>query len=463
MINAMPKDFSIYDTEFTSSAGVGGRISSPKLRKSLEMAEDFTGLEQDTKRYDLLVLVKRVGKAAGFTARMTELLDYYMAFTRDVDWEQGSRPIVYQSLAKTALDLGVSERQVQRLEQLLFEAGALTWNDSGNHRRYGQRDPQSGKILYAFGVDLTPLAYLQSALQAKLEEKQLYDQAWLKTKRDISGARRSIKALIAELELEEQGTQDYDSAYKRICQPIRTYMDLQSLRELLGKHKELLNTLYDAINTHKEQEVTDSNDSRMASKASCKDDIEVINYNTSTHKLINKLNTPISDSSCSDKRNSFQEQVTDDGEPKMQSYEGSERPEKAKVLYGSKEHDKEALILNTGLQHITLKQALNACSDRFRAQIPLKDNALSWDDMIETAYKLKSELHVSQKSWAQACELLGRTGAAICLLLTDQATIREENRVLKPGAYFNAMINRARAGDLHLHNSIFGLLERDQA
>ena len=47
---------------------------------------------------------------------MIQLLDYYFAFTRDADWEQGSRPVVYQSLAKTALDLSVTERQVQRLE-----------------------------------------------------------------------------------------------------------------------------------------------------------------------------------------------------------------------------------------------------------------------------------------------------------------------------------------------------------
>ena len=116
--------------------GRGGRISSPELRHSLTQSENFTGLEQDVNRYDLLLLVKRIGKGAGFSAKMIHLLDYYMAFTRDIDWEQGSSPIIYQSLSKTALDMGVSERQVQRLEQSLFEAGALTWHDSGNHRRY---------------------------------------------------------------------------------------------------------------------------------------------------------------------------------------------------------------------------------------------------------------------------------------------------------------------------------------
>ena len=95
----------------------GGRISSSSHRKSYSQVEDFTGLEDNVNRYDLLLLVKRMGKKAGFTPRMINLLDYYMAFTRECDWEQGSTPIIYQSLAKTALDMGVTERQIQRLEQ----------------------------------------------------------------------------------------------------------------------------------------------------------------------------------------------------------------------------------------------------------------------------------------------------------------------------------------------------------
>ena len=143
--------------------GRGGRSSSPLHRRAQELVQEFTGLEADVNRYDLLLLVKRIGKQAGFTPRMIALLDYYMAFTKDYDWKQGSSPVVYQSLSKTALDLGISERQVQRLEQSLFETGALTWNDSGNHRRYGKRD-DSGRIMYAYGVDLTPLAFLKASL-----------------------------------------------------------------------------------------------------------------------------------------------------------------------------------------------------------------------------------------------------------------------------------------------------------
>jgi hypothetical protein len=111
---------------------------------------------------------------------------------------------------------------------------------------------------------------------------------------------------------------------------------------------------------------------------------------------------------------------------------------------------------------VTLKQALNAASGRFREHLPLNSAALSWTDMAEAAWKLRPELHISQQNWAEACQLLGRTGATVCLILTDQAAQRDKDRVMKPGAYFRAMINKARIGELHLHKSIFGILKREE-
>ncbi len=87
---------------------------------------------------------------------------------------------------------------------------------------------------------------------------------------------------------------------------------------------------------------------------------------------------------------------------------------------------------------------------------------MNWNDVIEAAYQLRPDLNISQQSWGEACELLGRAGAAICVLITDQATLRGDNRVTLPAAYFRSLCNKARAGELRLHNSIFGLLSRDQ-
>lgn len=367
-------------------------------------------------RYDLLLLVKKAGRAAGFTARMIQLLDYYLAFTRDQDWQRGSSPLVYQSLAKTALDLGVSERQIQRLEQSLFEVGALTFKDSGNHRRYGQRCAKSGRILYAYGIDLSPLASLKDELEAKLHEKELRDQAWLETKRQISAIRREICSLLAEMEagaIRAEWLDDAISRYAAVAVAIRTYMGLGELRDLLAKTEDLLIW--------------------MSEKGSSRDDNNVVHYNPSTQ---------ISKKESVGAANGFRESVADSNSRPVQV------PAKGREF-------------GTGIQHLRPKQVLNAASSRFLAHVPMHSRALEWGDLVQAAYKLKPELDISQASWGEACHTLGREGAAVCLLLTDHAMFRQENPVQKPGAYFRAMFKRARTSELNLHGAVFGLLKME--
>jgi len=445
----------------------GGRIASPKLRQSLEQCEDFAGLEENTNRYDLLLLVKRAGKSAGFSPRMIALLDYYMSFTRDIDWEEGSRPIVFQSLAKTALDMGVSERQIQILEKQLFEVGALTWHDSGNHRRFGQRCDETGQILFAYGVELTPLAYLKAELQDKLHEKQLYDKAWMETKRQISYYRRQIRAILLEAEngageseagftLDQAELIDFCGRYEQIAVSIRTYMDLMTLRELLDKHKDLHDMLSAKVAEHDQEALKSANNTKLSEKDSSKDDSNDVHYKYTKQKQLNKLSTSRTSP------NFLQEGVGDPSQRQLDigtSGEGSKRPSKQQ---GREEESsqEQSTILSTGLQHITLKQLLNISSDRLKAQLPVEPRPMNASDFVEAAYRLNRTLGISQNSWGHACMTLSRIGAAVCVILTDQANLREENRVMKPGAYFNTMVNRAKTGDLKLHKSVMGMIRR---
>jgi replication initiation protein RepC len=406
----------------------GGRVSSPAYRQSLTCSDDFTGLEEGIDRYELLLLVKRVGKTAGFTPRMMQLLDYYFAFTREIDWEQGSRPIVYQSLSRTALDLGVSERQVQKLEKGLFELGACTWSDSGNHKRYGQRDQQTGRILYAYGVDLTPLAYLREKLQDMLQEKQLHDQAWLACKREISFHRRQIRSLLLEWQLEEGGfvsLNEYEKRYEKIAIQLRTHLDLETMRTLLARHQSLHNAILEAMGVGEAKTLEAIPRRSIAEKTdegTCTSEPEFAHYKYTTLKIKK-------DSSRAD--------------------EG---------LQGSVAAPPEASdpVTSSGLAHISLGMAIAAASERLQQLLPPEP---TWPDLIEAAYRLRTPLGISQASWGEACEVLGRTGAALCLLVTDRATERTENAVEKPAAYFRGMVNKSKGAELRLHNSVFGLLK----
>jgi len=406
-------------------------LSSPAYRHSLNQCDVFTGLEADTNRYELLLLVKRIGKTAGFTPRMIELLDYYIAYTRDQDWEQGNRPIVYQSLSRTALSMGVSERQIQKLERRLFEIGAITWSSSGNHKRYGSRDPETGRILFAYGVDLTPLAYLRSKLEGQLQEKQLYDQAWITTRREISSCRGLIRSLI--LEIQEQGidqrtTQSLENDYQAIAYQLRTHIDLADMRSLLDRHKTLYSRLLDfvAVDTlEPEQHTKQSNLAKETSERTVRSEPKVrpLQLLQSSKKIIT-------------------------GSPPDLARQKS-------VVEPAKLNRKEQREPSP----ITPKQILLASSDRFRSHLPLEPRPLNWSDIHEAAYRLRAELFISQRSWQEACQVLGRTEAALCVLVTDQGQDRPENPVVRPAAYFGGMIKKARAGELNLQKSVFGLLE----
>ena len=375
----------------------GARFSTLALRDSVQKSKDFNGLEHSTNRYDLLLLVKRAGKNAGFSPRMIMLLDYYMSFTRDIDWEEGSSPVIYQSLSKTALDMGVTERQIQKLERALFDAGALTWHDSGNHKRYGKRDSKSGRILYAYGADLTPLAYLKPHLENIVHEKKLYDKAWMETKRQISWYRSQLRGVIGELATSSQDCTTLQKSYDDIAVQIRTNMDLSKLRALLAEHKALYTESVKLLERHEKTE-----------KQTCKSEKKFVHIESTINQQSDKSAASSSDTG---------------------------------------DHDDQ----------ISVSQAIDASSDSLRAYIDPTIKP-SWNNYIDAAFRMREELDINQKSWARACSSLGRVGASLCVTLTDQARQRENNPVINTGGYFNALLNKAEIGELHLKPSLYHYL-----
>lgn len=416
----------------------GGRRSSPKFRETIAIAEDFSGLPAGVTHFDLLKLVKRAGREVGFTSKMIELLEYYILFTRPQDWEEGAQPIVYQSLYKTALHFGVGDRQIQKIEQALFDAGALTWNDSGNHKRYGVR-AETGEILYAYGVDLSPLAHLRPVLEKKMHEKQMRDAAWMETKRKISAYRARIRTLLSEIVTDyPDDTRPLQVHYDEIALPIRAYMHLENLLEMSRQHESLLNEAQSLV-----ERLSDSGKvCELSQECSSTDATDGVHKYSTTNSSSNKLDT----SSHSDI--SFQESVADRSEAKGKDPAcGKVRQEEGS---GAK------------YPEVTFKQILNAASPRFLDKMPMEPRPMNEGDFVEAAYRLLPDLGIHKSAWGEACANIGRLGAAMCVLIIDQKQDLPENRVRNPGGYLRAMVQRAKTSELNLHGSIFGLLKRGE-
>ena len=173
-----------------------------------EAAGRFNGLPQGLTRLGLLSLVKRNRAWIGLTRGQTNHLQFLILRTWDQDWEAGERPVVWLSVNSTARQRDLSERQVQRHERALNDAGALTWNDSGNHRRYGWRNGD-GRIVEARGVDLSPLGAMAPELLTADRRRRAEDAAWDRERRCASALKRSVRAMLASAVRE--GLADFDS------------------------------------------------------------------------------------------------------------------------------------------------------------------------------------------------------------------------------------------------------------
>jgi hypothetical protein len=151
------------------------------------VADRFEGLPTGTTRWGLVALLRQASAQIGLSARELTYLEDLVADTYDVDWTAGSEPVVTTPVYELAERLGVSERQVRNIERALVEKRLLCWRDSGNHTRKGRRDA-AGRIVFAYGVSLAPLA-------ARAEEIRLTAQRAQQEASERRRARHRIQAL----------------------------------------------------------------------------------------------------------------------------------------------------------------------------------------------------------------------------------------------------------------------------
>ena len=425
----------------------GGRVSSPKFRGLAQISEDFDGLPEGVTHLDLLYLVKDIGRRVGFTPAMVSLLEYYVRFTRESDWQEGGRPIVYQSQAKTARHFDVSERQIQRLETALFDLGALTWDTAGNNKRFGVRS-ESGELLYASGVDLAPLAALRAKLEAKKKDVALEDAAWFETKRQISWYRSRIRSLIAEASEcpgLERVAAEADHAYQGIDGHIRVGKDLAFLRDLLKAHLEVYNMLSTAIEAHTPASANCELNSELTEKESSTGAENVAHsYSTNKTQFLKRNTSSLPDTKASEGSVA----ASSDAESKHSTSGQAYREEWMAALAAEK-------------ARISWKQVLAACSDRFKEHFPMTGRPLGWPDIVDAAYDLLQPLGISRSAWLEACMVMGRDGAALSIMIIDRKMQDAPNSIKNAGGYLRAMTKKAKDGKLNLHGSVFGLLKRE--
>ena len=111
------------------------------------------------------------------------------------------------------------------------------------------------------------------------------------------------------------------------------------------------------------------------------------------------------------------------------------------------------------LRHITLDMLAAALPFDWRVCIE-KNGPLSWASLVATAYGRAAEIGVTDAVWAEAQSELGRTGAAVLVLLADADSAERRGTIRCPAAWVRAMTARAETQPLRLRRNVFGLLHR---
>jgi replication initiation protein RepC len=381
-------------------------------------ASSFAGLPNGvTVHGQLLAAFKAAAPRLGLSTRLVHTVDWLFKFTQPQDWEGGARPVVWPSALLQQEALGLSETQTKRLNRCLIEAGLVTMRDSPNGKRYGKRDPK-GRIMEAYGFDLSPLAARHGEFVRLAEEGRAEREAMGRLRRRATIARKGIVQILEtahdyDLRGEEWATLESDAqaivqALKRVERPDEMEVGVASLEQRQRKGRAHLEALLKDV---------------KKTPSGVENEPHQYTYNPKLYPLKDTVIAPKTSSGA--------------GEPSVSQPskpEHRQRPEK-------------------GMVHGVRPDELVRLAPRLRSYLHRPNP--TWPEIIDAADWLRHDLDVSKSLWGDACLTLGRDLAAVALAVVS--TKEPEHFRTTPGGYFHGMVQKAKAGELHLERTVWAL------
>jgi replication initiation protein RepC len=401
----------------------GFRRLTPGLLRVDRAAANFAGLPDGvTAHGQLLAAFKAAAPRLGLSTRLVHAVDWLFRFTQPQDWERGGRPIVWPSALLQQEALGLSESQAKRLNRCLIEAGLVTMKDSPNGKRYGKRDAK-GRIVEAYGFDLAPIAARHAEFRQLAEEGRAEREALGRLRRRSTIARKGIVQILETardyaFDGEEWATLERDAraiarALKSVDRPDEMEAGVLSLEQRQRKGRE-----------HLEMLLKDVNKNPLGSENA----LHQYTYKPNPHP---QADTVITSEASSE--------IAEASVPPSQAPERRETPEKGKVH---------------GIRPDELVKLAPRLKPYLRRPNP------TWPEIIDAADWLRHDLDVSKPLWSDACLTMGRDLAAVALAVVS--TKEPEHFRTTPGGYFHGMVQKAKAGELHLERTVWALRRAGQ-
>jgi replication initiation protein RepC len=428
-----------------AGAPTGFRRLTPSLLAADHAAEAFDGLPDGvTLHGQLLAAFKAAAPRLGLSPRLVHAIDWLFKFTQPQNWGRGGHPIVWPSSSTQQDALGLSATRVKALNRALIEAGLITMKDSPNGKRYGKRDSQK-RIVEAYGFDLSPLAarhaeFVRLAAEAKAERAEIG-----RLRRRATIARNGITQILetaAEygFEGEEWATLVCDSrnltqALRRVERPEELALGVESLERRQREARERLEMLLAAM-APEVPGVVDS-DPKGAENGP--------HQYTYKPSLYPEQDTVVASKVCRADRGEDRAELETPALPQERENGAGESAAKPPGVNIPRTDSGTVMRLSTDeLMHL---------APRLRAY--LKTPTPAWPEIVDAADWLRGDLGVSKSLWGDACQAMGREQAAIAIAIVSAKPA--EHFRSTPGGYFHGMVAKAKAGELNLGRTIWGL------
>ena len=427
--------------EGCAGSPTGFRRLTPSLLRADRTAESFDGLPEGvTVPGQLLAAFKAAAPRLSLSPRLVHAVDWLFRFTQPQDWGRGGRPIVWPSASLQQEALGLSPTRAKALNRVLIETGLITMKDSPNGKRYGVRD-RAGRITEAYGFDLSPIAARHAEFVRLAEEAQAERAAMGRLRRRATIARKGITQILETAG--EYGAQGEDwaslaretrilaNALKRVERPAEMAQGVESLERRQREARERLENLLAVP---------------MAGPAEAVDSAPSGSENGPHQYTYNPSLNPQTDTVIADKTGSLPADgaVTTQAAPEPHADRQETKPATPARIEGT------VLRLST--------DELARLAPRLRPY--LTTPAPTWPAIVDAADWLRSELGVSKSLWGEACLAMGREEAAIAVAIVSAKPAGHFRS--SPGGYFHGMVAKAKAGELNLARTIWGLRTRDQ-
>lgn len=397
---------------FPRRASCGLRKLTTNHLIAARLAEQARGLPPGVKHPNqLLAAMRRAAPYLGHT-RLLPLMETLFRWTQPQDWAPGAEPIVWPSNEELATALDCSERHVSRLIASAIEAQLITVRDGTDRKRRGFR--QEGRIIWAWGLNLRPMAARHADFLQAAEEGERARQACREWRRQAGVARQFLAQLLslgrerglalAALETRAAEVEHRAVTLRRAEAPARLAALVEDLQALVAETRTTLEQTVEGA------DLSGSGDLRVR---------PLIPTNTSRDP----------EGSTVVAREAVAPPPALPSRPRVAAAEADLRVSPAELV------------------RLAPKLENYLTSDR-----------PGWNDIAEAASVLAQHLGIPRAIYGEACRALGRHPAAIAVAIISTKPATHFHSA-GPAGYLRGMLRRAERGELFLDRSIHGLRE----